>query len=125
MAAPPSSPNDVLEALAHALSPDPSSRKHAADLLAQWALLPGYYSHLVNAIHAREHVPAQIRQQAAIQLKNGVDRYWRRGALQSVVSLSPAAGHIDHRAQGTYRRAMRAAPTRRASLTPSPHPPPL
>ncbi|TNY19776.1 armadillo-type protein [Rhodotorula diobovata] len=87
MAAPPSSPNDVLEALAHALSPDPSSRKHAADLLAQWALLPGYYSHLVNAIHAREHVPAQIRQQAAIQLKNGVDRYWRRGALHAI---SPA-----------------------------------
>lgn len=89
MAAPPSSPNAVLEALAHALSPDANLRNAAGDQLAGWATLPGYYHHLVHAIEARHHVPPDIRQQAAIQLKNGVDRYWRRGAAQCVPSPLP------------------------------------
>ncbi|GAA5932542.1 hypothetical protein JCM3775_005950 [Rhodotorula graminis] len=87
MAAPPSSPTAVLEALAHALSPDTNLRKAAGDQLASWAILPGYYHHLVQAVEARHHVPPDIRQQAAIQLKNGVDRYWRRGAVHAI---SPA-----------------------------------
>jgi len=94
MAAPPSSPNAVLEALAHALSPDSALRNAAGVQLAAWATLPGYYAHLVQAVEARTHVPPDIRQQAAIQLKNGVDRYWRRGAVQCVplLSLLPARG---------------------------------
>ncbi|BGP36629.1 hypothetical protein JCM10449v2_000530 [Rhodotorula kratochvilovae] len=84
MAAPPSSPNDVLQALAHALAPDPALRTAAGDQLAAWATLPGYYGYLVQAVEARAAVPPEIRQQAAIQLKNGVDRYWRKGALHAI-----------------------------------------
>ncbi|GAA5972295.1 hypothetical protein JCM11641_002396 [Rhodosporidiobolus odoratus] len=84
MAQPPSSPNDVLEALTYALSPDPSQRSHSLQLLQQWAILPGYYSLLVGIFTASEGVQWEIRLQAALQFKNGVDKYWRKGASNGI-----------------------------------------
>ncbi|GAA6047821.1 hypothetical protein JCM3770_004659 [Rhodotorula araucariae] len=85
MAAPASSPpGDVLQALANALAPDPALRSAAGTQLEAWAHAPGYYAHLVQTVQARTLVPPEIRQQAAIQLKNGVDRYWRKGALHAI-----------------------------------------
>jgi hypothetical protein len=76
----PSSPQDVLQALALALSPDPQQRSHSLSQLQQWATLPGYYSLLVGIFTARGGVQQEIRLQAALQFKNGVDKYWRKGA---------------------------------------------
>jgi hypothetical protein len=87
MAQPPSSPQDVLQALSYALSPDPQQRTHSLSLLQQWALLPGYYSLLVGIFTAREGVQREIRLQAALQFKNGVDKYWRKGAPKCVPLL--------------------------------------
>lgn len=84
MAQPPSSPDDVLQALALALSPDPSQRSHSLSLLQNWATLPGYYALLTGIFTARQGVPPELRLQAALQFKNGVDKYWRKGAQKCV-----------------------------------------
>ncbi|GAA6004411.1 hypothetical protein JCM10207_000715 [Rhodosporidiobolus poonsookiae] len=84
MAQPPSSPDDVLQALALALSPDPSQRSHSLSLLQNWATLPGYYALLTGIFTARQGVPPELRLQAALQFKNGVDKYWRKGAQNGV-----------------------------------------
>lgn len=93
MAQPPSSPQDVLQALALALSPDPLQRSHSLSQLQQWAILPGYYSLLVGIFTATEGVQREIRLQAALQFKNGVDKYWRKGAQKYVPPSSrPSLG---------------------------------
>ncbi|GJN91530.1 hypothetical protein Rhopal_004553-T1 [Rhodotorula paludigena] len=84
MAQPPDSPHAVYDALAHALSPDANLRQRSRHLLDQWATLPGYYAHLAAFVAAREGVPAEIRLQAALQFKNGVDRYWRKAAQNGI-----------------------------------------
>ncbi|GAA6036573.1 hypothetical protein JCM8097_001232 [Rhodosporidiobolus ruineniae] len=84
MAQPPSSPQNVLQALSFALSPDPLQRDHSLQLLQGWATLPGYYSLLVGIFTAREGVQREIRLQAALQFKNGVDKYWRKGAQHGI-----------------------------------------
>ncbi|GAA5857039.1 hypothetical protein JCM8547_007927 [Rhodosporidiobolus lusitaniae] len=94
MVAPPSSPQDVLQALSFALSPDPAHRDHSLALLQGWATLPGYYSLLVDIFTARESVEGQIRLQAALQFKNGVDKYWRKGANKCVQSSPPSFSGI-------------------------------
>ncbi|PRQ76874.1 Armadillo-type fold [Rhodotorula toruloides] len=84
MANPPQSSDEVFQALAHALSPDQTHRQHSLDLLQRWATMPGYYSFLVSVFTQREGVPREIRLQAAVQFKNGLDKYWRRGAPNGI-----------------------------------------
>ncbi|KAJ8297055.1 Importin-11 [Rhodotorula toruloides] len=84
MANPPQSSDEVFQALAHALSPDQTHRQHSLDLLQRWATMPGYYSFLVGVFTQREGVPREIRLQAAVQFKNGLDKYWRRGAPNGI-----------------------------------------
>ncbi|BGP12651.1 hypothetical protein JCM10213v2_000568 [Rhodosporidiobolus nylandii] len=84
MAQPPSSPTDVLNALALALAPDPAQRAHSLSLLSSWATLPGYYALLVGIFTARDGVQREVRLQAALQFKNGVDKYWRKGAPNGI-----------------------------------------
>ncbi|BGP28678.1 hypothetical protein JCM10296v2_000414 [Rhodotorula toruloides] len=86
MANPPQSSDEVFQALAHALSPDQMHRQHSLDLLQRWATMPGYYSFLVGVFAQREGVPREIRLQAAVQFKNGLDKYWRKGAPKYVHS---------------------------------------
>lgn len=88
MANPPQSSDEVFQALAHALSPDPTHRQHSLDLLQRWATMPGYYSFLVGVFTQREGVPREIRLQAAVQFKNGLDKYWRKGAPKYAASSS-------------------------------------
>ncbi|GAA5891120.1 hypothetical protein JCM6882_006430 [Rhodosporidiobolus microsporus] len=80
----PSSPADVLQALAFALSPDPQQRAHSGQLLQGWSTLPGYYSLLVEIFTARDGVDRNIRLQAAVQFKNGIEKYWRRTAINGL-----------------------------------------
>lgn len=82
MAQPPSSPHEVLEVLHLSLSPDPAALDHACQLLGHWAHAPSFYSYLVDVFTTREGIQLEVRLQAALQFKNGVERYWRKGALQ-------------------------------------------
>lgn len=82
MAQAPTSPHDVLNALNLSLSADPAHLDHARQLLGTWQHAPGFYTYLVDVFTTREGIQHEVRLQAALQFKNGVERYWRRGALQ-------------------------------------------
>ncbi|BGP52842.1 hypothetical protein JCM8202v2_000399 [Rhodotorula sphaerocarpa] len=84
MAQPPSSPHEVLEVLHLSLSPDPAALDHARQLLGHWAHAPSFYSYLVDVFTTREGIQLEVRLQAALQFKNGVERYWRKGALHAI-----------------------------------------
>ncbi|GAA5940300.1 karyopherin KAP120 [Sporobolomyces koalae] len=89
---PPSSPSDVIDALSHALSPVPASRLSSLEALQAWSTLPGYYSYLANIFTNREQqaIGDQVRLQALIQLKNGIDKYWRRSAKNAIAAEEKA-----------------------------------
>ncbi|KAM0793458.1 hypothetical protein ACM66B_000901 [Microbotryomycetes sp. NB124-2] len=78
----------VLHALASALSPDQAEREASLHHLQQWSIVPGYYSSLVQIFSDKQlelgPTHAQIRLQAALQFKNGVDKYWRKSAQHAI-----------------------------------------
>jgi hypothetical protein len=82
MADAPTSPHAVLEALQLSLASDPNALDHARLVLGQWARAPRFYTYLVDVFTSREGVQLEVRLQAALQFKNGVEKYWRKGALQ-------------------------------------------
>lgn len=82
MADAPTSPHAVLEALQLSLASDPNALDHARLVLGQWARAPRFYAYLVDVFTSREGVQLEVRLQAALQFKNGVEKYWRKGALQ-------------------------------------------
>jgi hypothetical protein len=77
---PPASPSEVTSALSLALSPSPETRSSSLAALQAWSTLPGYYSYLVNIFNSATQVEDQVRLQALLQFKNGVDKYWRKTA---------------------------------------------
>ncbi|KDE05416.1 hypothetical protein MVLG_04211 [Microbotryum lychnidis-dioicae p1A1 Lamole] len=100
----------VLPALASALSPDPTARKNASDQLQSLTTHPGYYDALVTIFSCREPVTdanananasasagtsanldRQIKLQAGVQFKNGVDRQWRKTAINPLSDEEKAA----------------------------------
>lgn len=76
----------LLSALASALSPTEELRTASLAQLQSWTTLPGFYSSLVEIFANKElelgNGTREIRLQAVVQFKNGVEKYWRRGALQ-------------------------------------------
>lgn len=84
MAEAPTSPHDVLQALQLSLASDPAALDHSRHLLGQWARESRFYTYLVDVFTTREGIQPEVRLQAALQFKNGVERYWRKGALQYV-----------------------------------------
>ncbi|KAK8931836.1 Importin beta-like protein [Metarhizium anisopliae] len=69
-----------LETLCHALqaatSNDFAQRQTAGQQLTSWEQTPGYYSSL-QAVFLDKSIPTNVRFLAVIQLKNGIDKYWR------------------------------------------------
>ncbi|GAA5991993.1 hypothetical protein JCM10908_000686 [Rhodotorula pacifica] len=84
MAEAPTSPHDVLQALQLSLSSDPAALDHARQLLGTWARAPSFYTYLVDVFSAREGIQLEVRLQAALQFKNGVEKFWRKGALHAI-----------------------------------------
>lgn len=76
----------LLSALASALSPTQELRAASLAQLQAWTTLPGFYSSLVEIFANKElelgEGTREIRLQAVVQFKNGVEKYWRRGALK-------------------------------------------
>lgn len=74
----------VLHALRLALDPNAELRHESSSFLQQASMSPLYYSSLVRifSAHDLDLGPAgrDVRLQALVQFKNGVDKYWRRGA---------------------------------------------
>ena len=51
--------------------------------LQTWETQPGYYSTL-QAVYLDKSLPNEIRYLAIIQLKNGIDKYWRKTASNAI-----------------------------------------
>jgi hypothetical protein len=68
----------VANVLAGTFNPDGAVRQQAEKSLNDFSNQPGYLPALLALIHARQQYPNEIRQSAAIQLKQNVRRYWAR-----------------------------------------------
>ncbi|KAJ4237035.1 hypothetical protein NW759_000158 [Fusarium solani] len=66
----------LYQTLQSATSTDYAQRQTAGQQLTSWELQPGYYSSL-QAVYLDKSLAAEVRFLAVIQLKNGIDRYWR------------------------------------------------
>lgn len=73
--------NLLVQSLTSAASSDQQKIRVGSAQLQQWEKSPGYYKHLQSAYLARE-LPVEIRYLAIIQLKNGIDKYWRKTAAK-------------------------------------------
>ncbi|KAM0755992.1 ARM repeat-containing protein [Meredithblackwellia eburnea MCA 4105] len=70
--------------LQNALSPVEHVRSSSLKQLQEWSLLPTFYHSLIIVVQYRQELQREIRLQAALQFKNGVDKYWRRGAPNGI-----------------------------------------
>lgn len=75
----PLSENLLVHSLRAASSSVPHQIQTGTKQLQQWEKSPGYYVHLQSAYLDRR-LPLEVRYLAIIQLKNGIDKYWRKTA---------------------------------------------
>ncbi|GAB7346328.1 hypothetical protein MBLNU457_5045t1 [Dothideomycetes sp. NU457] len=73
----------LLQTLQAASSNDPHQIQTGTKQLQQWEKSPGFYKHLQSVFIARS-LPVDVRYLAVIQLKNGIDKYWRKTATNAV-----------------------------------------
>ena len=69
--------------LQSASSSNPQQVKTSAQQLQNWEKSPGFYSSL-QSLYIDYSLPVELRQLAVIQLKNGIDKYWRKTALNAI-----------------------------------------
>lgn len=72
-----------MSSLRNASSQDPTAIKAAEEQLKLWEVEPGFYTILMNAF-TDISIDANIRWQAVVYFKNGVDKYWRRNAPNAI-----------------------------------------
>ncbi|KAK2594260.1 hypothetical protein QQS21_008039 [Conoideocrella luteorostrata] len=83
----PLSLENLCRALQSATSQEYAQRHAAGQQLSSWEQTTGYYSSL-QGVYLDKSVPSDIRFLAVIQLKNGIDKYWRLFA-QAKNSIKP------------------------------------
>ena len=75
------------QTLFHVLQSASSSDQHqvqtGAQQLQNWEKSPGFYS-LLQSLYIDYSLPFELRYLAVIQLKNGVDKYWRKTATNAI-----------------------------------------
>ena len=69
--------------LAAASSTSPHQIKSGTQQLQNWEKQQGYYSSL-QTIFIDTSLPLEVRYLCIIQLKNGVDKYWRKTATNAI-----------------------------------------
>lgn len=75
-------PPELVAALAAGLSVNAGERDASRQFLAEHQGQPGFQYELIRIVAARNTLDVNVRLQAVIQFKNGIERYWRRGAPQ-------------------------------------------
>ena len=75
--------NLLYHTLKSAASSDAHQLQTGTKQLQQWETEKGYYPHL-QSIFLDKRLPFEIRYLAIIQLKNGIDKYWRKAATNAV-----------------------------------------
>jgi hypothetical protein len=75
----------VISTLANASRgfPTPQALKAATQQIGNWEKTPGYYA-LLQDVYADLSLDQAVRFQAIIQLKNGIDKYWRKTATNAL-----------------------------------------
>ncbi|KAG9243299.1 armadillo-type protein [Calycina marina] len=81
----PLTPEQLYLALQKASSSQQQSIQVGSQQLQTWQTQPGYYSTLQN-VYLNNSLPTEIRYMAIIQLKNGIDKYWRKSAMNGIKS---------------------------------------
>lgn len=71
----------LVQTLRSAASSNPGQIQTGTKQLQQWEKTPGYYRNLQSAFIDHQ-LPVEIRYLAIIQLKNGIDKYWRKTATR-------------------------------------------
>ncbi|KAG0038683.1 Importin-11 [Podila clonocystis] len=80
-----SSPRDVLlTVLTEAASQEPARMQNAVTQLQQWEATAQFNATLQDIFYDKS-LDTNIRWQAIIYLKNGIDKYWRRNARSAIV----------------------------------------
>lgn len=77
----PLSENGLVSTLQSAASTDLNQIQSGTKQLTRWEKQPGYYRHLQSAYLSKQ-LPLEVRYLAIIQLKNGIDKYWRKTAAK-------------------------------------------
>ncbi|KAI9659126.1 MAG: hypothetical protein M1821_002086 [Bathelium mastoideum] len=75
--------NLLLHALHSAVSSNVHQVQTGTKQLQQWETDRGFYPHL-QSIFIDKRLPQEVRYLAIIQLKNGIDKYWRKAATNAV-----------------------------------------
>ncbi|RDW82682.1 ARM repeat-containing protein [Coleophoma cylindrospora] len=79
----PLTPQQVYLALQSAGSSQQLAIQTGTQQLQTWETQKGYYT-LLQAVYLDKSLPSEIRYLAVIQLKNGIDKYWRKTAPNTV-----------------------------------------
>lgn len=74
---------NLYQVLTNAASSDRQQIKTGSQQLQNWEKQPGYHSSL-QSISIDFSLPVEVRYLSIIQLKNGVDKYWRKTATNSI-----------------------------------------
>lgn len=73
----------LVNTLHSAASSHPQQIQSGTKQLQEWEKTPGFYKHLQSAC-LDQRLPTELRYLAVIQLKNGIDKYWRKTAQNAV-----------------------------------------
>ncbi|RKF65837.1 Importin-11 [Erysiphe neolycopersici] len=73
----------VTRVLMSAVSSEQIKIQTATHQLQAWETQKGYFSHLQSA-YLDKSLPSELRYIAIIQLKNGIDKYWRKSAKNAI-----------------------------------------
>ncbi|KAG4034728.1 hypothetical protein MFRU_002g00810 [Monilinia fructicola] len=79
----PLNPQQVYLALQSAGSSQQLAIQTGTQQLEAWKTQKGYYT-LLQAVYLDKSLPSEIRYLAVIQLKNGIDKYWRKTAPNAI-----------------------------------------
>ncbi|KAF2013980.1 ARM repeat-containing protein [Aaosphaeria arxii CBS 175.79] len=80
----------LIHVLRSAASADPHQVQSGTKQLQQWEKARGYYP-LLQSVFIEKSLPWEVRYLAIIQLKNGIDKYWRKTATNAVTKEDKAA----------------------------------
>ncbi|PWY72374.1 importin 11 [Aspergillus heteromorphus CBS 117.55] len=79
----PLTPQNVLNALVLAASSTQQQVQTGTQQLQNWEKQENYYTHLQD-VFLDHSVPPEVRYLSIIQLKNGIDKYWRKTATNAI-----------------------------------------
>ena len=76
-------PQLLFQVVSAAASSDQQQVRNGTQQLQSWEKTGGYYSSL-QTIFIDTSLPVEVRNMCAIQLKNGIDKYWRKTATNAI-----------------------------------------